>query len=167
GARLSFDQQISNFKNTIQDITAQLGSTEAASNFLSKSIFALSFGSNDYINNFLQPQLYATSFIYSPQAYRGLLLQEYSRQLKELYALGAKKFVVSLLGPLGCIPQQLASVNSNGFCVQRVNDLAQDFNSGLGDMLNDLNNNLVGAKFIYQTSAYNTVLDTINNPATY
>jgi hypothetical protein len=76
-----------------------------------------------------------------------------------LYELDARKFVVSSVGPLGCIPEQLASVNSNGICVNSVNDLVEDFNGGLRELIGYLNENLSGATFASQSSSYNTVMD--------
>jgi hypothetical protein len=136
-----------------------LGSVEAVAKYLSKSIFLFSFESNDYINNYLQPSIYSTHQRYSQQRFRDLLLSEYSKQLRALYELGARNFVVSSVGPLGCIPEQLASANSNGISVNSVNDLVEDFNGGLRELIGYLNENLSGATFVSQSSSYSTVMD--------
>ncbi|GLJ54165.1 hypothetical protein SUGI_1160760 [Cryptomeria japonica] len=166
GGRISFNGQISSFQNTLQVVSRRLGSPEAVSQFLSKSIFALSLGSNDYINNYLLPQFFTTSRQYSPQTFADLLISEYSKQLQGLYKLGARKFLVSTVGPLGCIPQQLAMTNSNGHCVESINKLIEPFNDGLLSLINQLNNNLTGSHFVYQNT-YTAVLDMINNPTEY
>jgi hypothetical protein len=136
-----------------------LGSVEAVAKYLSKSIFLFSFESNDYINNYLQPSIYSTHQRYSQKRFRDLLLSEYSKQLRAFYELGARNFVVSSIGPLGFIPDQLASVNSNGISVNSVNDLVEDFNGGLRELIGYLNENLSEATFVSQSSSYSTVMD--------
>eukprot|EP01018_Ginkgo_biloba_P038529 Gb_24613 [translate_table: standard] len=105
-ARISFNQQIANFQNTLQVLNELAESREILSQYLSKSICVIAFGSNDYLNNYLMPNLYSSSREYSPRAYAVLLLSEYSKQLTALYNLGARKFVIpsSPLQVLGVVP---------------------------------------------------------------
>lgn len=84
-----------------------------------------------------------------------------------LYNLGARKIALAALGPIGCIPYQLTlRFRRNGQCDPKVNAEAQLFNSGVLGMVNSLNANLPGAKFII-LDAYKGVTDMIANPAAH
>jgi phospholipase/lecithinase/hemolysin len=72
------------------------------------------------------------------------------------------------VGPLGCLPSQLASgnTNTNGSCIAGINDMCQGFNAAVRPMLNQLQAQLPGAKFSYG-DAYNAVSEFMSNPAQY
>lgn len=87
--------------------------------------------------------------------------------VQTLYNLGARKIALAALGPIGCIPYQLTlRLRRNGQCDPKVNGEAQQFNSGVLGMVNSLNANLPGAKFII-LDAYKGVTDMIANPAAH
>ena len=67
--------------------------------------------------------------------------------------------MVSSVGPLGCIPVELASANLNGISVNSVNDLVEDFNGRLRELIGYLNENLSEETFVSESSSYNTVMD--------
>ncbi|KAJ7982743.1 GDSL esterase/lipase [Quillaja saponaria] len=144
--RIPFGQQIKNFETTLDQITDNLGADDVAT-ALAKSIFFVGMGSNDYLNNYLMPN-YPTKNQYNAQQFADLLAQQYNQQLTRLYNLGARKFVISGLGLMGCIPSILAQ-NPRGSCSQEVNLLVQPFNANVKTLLNNLNSNLPGAKFIF------------------
>lgn len=73
------DEQIQNFKKTIEDLSLILGNKTR--DFLGRSLFFISMGANDYINNYLHP-LALRYKKYPIAAYEQLLIQEYSRQIK-------------------------------------------------------------------------------------
>lgn len=68
--------------------------------------------------------------------------------IQRLYNLGARKFAIAGLGLMGCIPSILAQ-SSTGSCSQEVNQLVMPFNANVKTMLNNLNANLPGSKFIF------------------
>ncbi|PON59760.1 Lipase [Trema orientale] len=144
--RIPFNQQIKNFENTLDQITDNLGAVDVAQS-LASCIFFVGMGSNDYLNNYLMPN-YPTRNQYNAQQFADLLAQEYTQQLTRLYNLGARKIVVGGLGLMGCIPSILAQ-SPTGSCSQEVNQLVMPFNANVKTMINSLNTNLPGAKFIY------------------
>eukprot|EP00253_Pinus_taeda_P030182 PITA_30182 len=164
--RISLNQQIANFGKTLEDLASQLGSAVAVAQHLAKSIFSITFGSNDYINNYLMPAFYPTSRQYTPETYSDILMWQLSQQLVALYNLGARKFAVAAMGPLGCIPSQIAMSNSNGSCIDSVNQHAILFNSKLKYLLGTLSLNMPGAHFVYG-DAYSAVKDMIDDPSSY
>ncbi|KAK9270573.1 hypothetical protein L1049_026154 [Liquidambar formosana] len=137
------------------------------SQYLAKSIAVMVFGSNDYINNYLLPSIYSSSYNYSPPDFANLLLNRYARQILALHSVGLRKFVVAGIGPLGCIPNQLATGQAPpGRCVDYVNQMLGTFNEGLRSLVNLLNGNHPGAIFVYGNT-YGIFGDILNNPATY
>ncbi|KAK7334429.1 hypothetical protein VNO80_26186 [Phaseolus coccineus] len=148
--RIPFDQQISNFQNTLNQITGNLGADNMATE-LARCIFFVGMGSNDYLNNYLMPN-YPTRNQYNGQQYADLLVQTYSQQLTRLYNLGARKFVIAGLGKMGCIPSILAQ-STTGTCSEEVNLLVQPFNENLKTVLSNFNANLPGARFIFADSS--------------
>ncbi|KAI4388895.1 hypothetical protein MLD38_001184 [Melastoma candidum] len=144
--RIPFNQQIQNFQNTLDQLTGNLGADDLA-RALSRCLFFIGMGSNDYLNNYLMPN-YDTKNIYNAQQFADLLVQQYSRQLTALYNLGARKFVLSGIGQMGCIPSILAQ-NMAGACSEEVNRLVQPFNTNVRAMMNNLNANLPEARFVF------------------
>ncbi|KAJ7559268.1 hypothetical protein O6H91_04G076700 [Diphasiastrum complanatum] len=162
-ARISLSRQIDYFQNTITSLQQQLGDDGAAT-FVSKSLYAIIIGNNDYINNYLLPFNNQTRAEFSPQAYQELLLSSFSRQLQRLYNLGVRKFALSNIGPLGCIPSQISVHNSDGTCVEFINAYIRNYNAGLKSLVNQLNSDFPDAKFIY-ANAYDNVMNVVNDPA--
>ncbi|CAN1293878.1 GDSL esterase/lipase At1g71691, partial [Linum perenne] len=126
--RIPFDEQISNFKSTLDQLSTNLGAVEASQG-IGQSIFFVGMGSNDYLNNYLMPN-YPTKGQYNGQQYADLLVQQYTRQLTTLYNLGGRKFVIAGLGVMGCIPSILAQ-SPSGLCSEEVNKLVTPFNQNV------------------------------------
>ncbi|KAI3861010.1 hypothetical protein MKX03_026679 [Papaver bracteatum] len=162
-SRIPFDQQIRNFQTTLDQITDNLGADDVAT-AIAKCLFFVGMGSNDYLNNYLLPN-YATSRQYNPQQYATFLVQQYTRQLTTLYNLGARRFIISGVGSLGCIPSILAQGDGEG-CSDSVNQLIILFNTNVKTMMNRLNANLPGAKFIY-LDIYKMFQNILTNPRAY
>lgn len=79
--------------------------------------------------------------------------------------MGARKMVVAAVGPLGCIPFQLAfRFSRNGECSEKVNAEVRELNVGLLAMLNQLNAELPGSRFVY-ADAYKGVAELVANPS--
>ncbi|KAL1824913.1 hypothetical protein DCAR_0313021 [Daucus carota subsp. sativus] len=161
--RIPFNQQLKNFENTLDRITDNLGAPDVAQ-ALAKCIFFVGMGSNDYLNNYLMPN-YPTRNQFNAQQYADLLIQQYKGQLTRLYNLGARKVIIGGLGLLGCIPSILSQSNS-GHCSEEVNQLVLPFNTNLKTMVNNLNTNLPGSKFIY-IDIHNMFQDIIRNSRLY
>ncbi|XP_034675248.1 GDSL esterase/lipase At1g33811 [Vitis riparia] len=169
GDHIPMNQQVSNFANTVVQMRRFFrGDTNALNSYLSKCIFYSGMGSNDYLNNYFMPDFYSTGSDYTTKAYAAALLQDYSRQLTELYELGARKVVVTSVGQIGCIPYQLARFNGSGSqCNESINNAINLFNTGLRKLVDRFNNGqLPGAKFVYLDSFQNSK-DLVLNAATY
>ncbi|KAG0620335.1 hypothetical protein M758_4G208400 [Ceratodon purpureus] len=161
--RISFNEQIVLFQQTIRELNHLLGEA-AAKDLLRNSLFASIFGSNDYINNYILESNNASRIQYTPSQYVDLLISTYKTQLTTVYNLGARKFVVSAVGPLGCIPSRLAIGSVDGSCVASVNELVLGFNNALKPLLLELTQTLPGSMFLYG-NAYDAVYDLIQDPS--
>ena len=167
GERYSLSQQVANFESTVKNEVRRMMSEGNASEYLAKSIAVMVFGSNDYINNYLLAPIYTSSYNYTPPAYAAMLLDRYARQILALHAIGLRKFLISGIGPLGCIPNQRASGGAPpGRCAGYVNDMLVGFNKGLKSLVDTLNRNHPGAVFVYGNS-YGAFLDILGNAASY
>ncbi|KAL4032144.1 hypothetical protein IC575_005208 [Cucumis melo] len=145
-SRIPFNQQIRNFENTLDQISNNLGAASVGQS-IGRCMFFVGMGSNDYLNNYLMPN-YPTRNQYNAQQYADLLVSQYAQQLTRLYNLGGRRFVIAGLGLMGCIPSILAQ-SPSGSCSEEVNQLVRPFNVNVKSMINQLNNNLPGARFSY------------------
>lgn len=167
GARISMSGQVNNYRNTVSQIVRILGNESSAANYLSRCIYSVGLGSNDYLNNYFMPAYYSTGRQYTPEQFADVLIQQYSQQIRLLYNYGARKMALIGVGQIGCSPSELARYSRDGrTCVQRINNANQLFNDRLKSLVDNLNNNLPGAKFIY-INAYGIFQDMINNPSSF
>jgi hypothetical protein len=71
------------------------------------------------------------------------------------------------IGQIGCSPNELAQNSPDGStCVERINSANQLFNNGLKSLVDQLNNQLPDARFIY-INAYGIFQDIISNPSSF
>ncbi|XP_058086431.1 GDSL esterase/lipase At1g71250-like [Magnolia sinica] len=162
-ARIPLKKQIENFRQSLSGIYSLFSqNTTLISAYMSKALFLISTGSNDYLTNYLRPDLYATSSHYTPLAFSDLLVRQMGQQLMALYNMGARKFVVYSVGPIGCTPVQLSGQS----CTEKVNQMVVLFNSALRSFLIDANMHMPGTNFVY-VDAYGIVTDVLINPNIY
>ncbi|XP_022728787.1 uncharacterized protein LOC111284368 [Durio zibethinus] len=167
GDRISMNMQLSNHQIIISTIAEILGKC-SASKLLSKCIYAVQIGSNDYINNYFMPEFYNTSRLYTPEQYAAYLIEQYAKQIKNLYNNGARMLALFGIGSIGCTPNAIAVYGTNGSaCVEKLNNAAQLFNERLISLVDELNSNLTNAKFTYLnpsgTSFANSLGFTVTN----
>ncbi|CAN6446748.1 unnamed protein product [Victoria cruziana] len=166
-ARITFNQQLALFEKTIGlEFSPFFQDQQELSDYLAKSIYMVVFGSNDYINNYLMPKLYPSSKLYDPHTYGQILVRVLTQQLKSLYSLGARKIVVVNVGPLGCMPSQIARADTNGQCVDRVNQEVMAFNTQLFELVKKINSTLPGSIFVHY-NVYDVFMDIADNPSKY
>ncbi|KAB2599298.1 GDSL esterase/lipase [Pyrus ussuriensis x Pyrus communis] len=167
GGRLNMDEQLDFFANTRQDIISSIG-LPAALELLSKALFSVTMGSNDFINNYLTPVISAPEQkLIPPETFAGILISINRLQLTRLYNLGARKILVTNVGPIGCIPYERdTNPDAGDSCVEKPNQLAQLFNPELKSLLMELNANLEGSKFVY-ADVYRIVDDITQNYISY
>ncbi|KAJ4783010.1 GDSL esterase/lipase [Rhynchospora pubera] len=160
GACIRFDQQIDYYSAVYGVIVQQLGTTQAQDH-LSKSVFAIVIGSNELLN-------YAKSNSASkasPQQFVDSLIPTLQGQLKRIYNLGARKFVLIGTGPIGCCPA-LREQNKTKECNAEGNSASVLYNKAVSSLLNEMrrqysdmsysfvDTSIVLNQYIQQPSAY-------------
>lgn len=83
-----------------------------------------------------------------------------------LYDLGARKFVVFELGPIGCIPSIARKTQHDGLCDEEPNKLVSYFNTDLQEMLKNMTSTLRGSMFVLGQIHW-LGYDVIINPSKY
>ncbi|KAM3361967.1 GDSL esterase/lipase isoform X1 [Capsicum galapagoense] len=150
GARIPFSGQVNNYRNTVQQVVQILGNENAAADYLKKCIYSIGMGSNDYLNNYFMPLSYSTSKQFTPEQYADVLIQQYTEQLKILYDIGARRFALIGVGPIGCSPNALAQYSPDGrTCVPKINEPIQLYNNKLKALVDNMNGNTPDANFSY------------------
>ncbi|KAI5348638.1 hypothetical protein L3X38_001525 [Prunus dulcis] len=152
--RISFNQQLLNHQITVNRIASLMRNNRpSAVQYLGKCIYTVGIGSNDYINNYFVPRLYSTSRKYTPDQYAGVLIQEFSEQLRRLYKTGARKIALFGIGAIGSTPFEVDMCGgtniSSLLCSAKINTAVQLFNERLKSLVTDLNTNLIDAKFTF------------------
>ncbi|KAI7993984.1 GDSL esterase/lipase [Camellia lanceoleosa] len=155
---------IGQFNLTVaNDITKAFNHQELVQH-LTSSVFLVSFGINDYSFNYLS---FGVVSKMAPQEFAKILLNEMSTGLKTLYRLGARKFVVKNIWPLGCLPHFVNQLDPRAVsCNETINQLVVPYSNSLPILLNDLQSYLIGAAFS-QSNEFQFVADLMENPRKY
>ncbi|OVA04741.1 Lipase [Macleaya cordata] len=151
--RMPLTEQINSFELNRAFMVSMLGEN-GTTEFLKGAIFSVTSGSNDFLN-YLQPSIpFFGEDKVSPAMLQDLMVSNLTLQLKRLYELGGRKFLVVGVGPLGCIPFVRAlKLMPIGKCSFEANQLIQGYNKKLKKTLDNLNKNLgPGAIFVYANS---------------
>ncbi|XP_051124057.1 GDSL esterase/lipase At1g29660-like [Andrographis paniculata] len=159
GNVISLNQQIRNFETTtLPELEMQLG--QNSSRILPQYMFLVASGGNDYSLNYL---LNLTRSNVTLEAFTANLTSTFTLQLKRLYSLGARKFVLVSINPNGCAPVAMASAAGEG-CVERINNAVQMFNIQMRNLTDALRPQLPGSGLVF-VNAYKIVRDIIRYPS--
>ncbi|CAN4102694.1 unnamed protein product [Withania somnifera] len=161
---LDLSQQVQFFSLVQQNLVKRL-EPDGAMKQLSKSLFVVVIGSNDIINYFKSDS--KLSKTKEPQQYVDEMVFTLQGQLKGLHGLGARKFVITAVGSVGCIPLlRYQSANNSNECSQQANFWANKYNQQLQSMLHGLKGELNDINYSF-IDTYTLLLDVIQNPDTY
>eukprot|EP01018_Ginkgo_biloba_P035623 Gb_17659 [translate_table: standard] len=157
---ISFGLQVNQFRNVSAILEKSYG--YQAKYLLSASILAINVGVNDIAGNYLANTTLQKEV--TPPVFLKSLLQTYKKHLMSLYEIGGRKFVLFGISPLGCSPGMRFSGFSTwkGECDQSANKLFMQFNSGLKNLVRDLNRGLNGSTILYVNN-YDFLLNIIRN----
>ncbi|XP_059627077.1 GDSL esterase/lipase At2g40250 [Cornus florida] len=171
-AVLTMSTQLQYLEEALQRIEKTGGSGSAeASHVVENALFFIAAGTNDMVFNFYG--LPTRSIGYSLSGYLDFLLQKLESIIKRLYKMGARRFAVTGLPPIGCLPV-LVTFGSvvpsphmfQRVCVDQQNVDSQAYNTKLEALTSTLQSTLQGAKVAYN-DVYNPILDMITKPAKY
>ncbi|KAJ1281614.1 hypothetical protein BS78_04G319100 [Paspalum vaginatum] len=111
----------------------------AASRLVKSSLVLIALGGNDFVNNYYLVPYSARSREFSLPDYITYILSEYRQVLTRLYDLGARRVLVQGVGPIGCVPAELALHSLDGACDRELQRASEMYNPRLMAMLADLN----------------------------
>ncbi|ONK72966.1 uncharacterized protein A4U43_C04F25530 [Asparagus officinalis] len=158
GSTITMTEQIRHFR-TIQSNLSMRMTIDAKNLMLSKSIFLISTGGNDIFGYFSQNKFPNAT---QKQLFIATLVSACQGHLEEMYNLGARKFAIVDVPPIGCCPYP-RSLNPTGGCIEALNDLALGFNKAIKVLLQNLSLNLRGMKYSIGSS-YEVVSNIIKKP---
>ncbi|KAF3792738.1 GDSL esterase/lipase [Nymphaea thermarum] len=151
-------QQIKMFEDvTLPDLRSQLSSSQV-SELLFKGIFLFSSGGNDCYKMCIKST--ESKHCVSDESLHSLI-EDYIQQLKNLYDLGARKFVLIGLQQLGCVPHLR---EKEGTCFERMNHAAALFNTRLRSSTDRMKQVMPGSHVVV-VNTYNIIGDILDDPA--
>ncbi|KAK1432597.1 hypothetical protein QVD17_09494 [Tagetes erecta] len=155
---ICMEEQIQQFATVRENITELLGSSKAADDLLQSSIYLISIGSNDLFE-YAAAQIFATA---NPKPFVSNLTQAYAARLTKLYELGARKFAIVGIPPIGCCPGARA-YNATGGCIDLINDGARLFYKSMQPLLTGFSLLFKGFKYSLGNT-YAMTMNVIDNP---
>ncbi|CAN1731013.1 GDSL esterase/lipase At1g29670 [Linum perenne] len=161
GQVISLSEQIRDFENsTLPKLEKYLCCLRKK--LLPKYLILMGAGGNDYTINYFLNQTNPRPIV---EDFTSNLISSLSSKIQHLHGLGARKFVMMSLNPLGCNPIVLIRHPENGTftCSQSLNQAAQLFNEKLKSMVDQLNQQLPRSKLVI-VNAYNIINEILNNP---
>ncbi|CAI9279502.1 unnamed protein product [Lactuca saligna] len=146
GGRFSLDMQLVNHKAVI----SRLSRLQQNISTLKECMYLVNIGSNDFVNNYFLPDHYNTSRLYSLKKYTEVLMKQYSKQLRTLYKMGARKVALFALTQIGCTPLATSKFGTDGKpCVKEINKAAMLFNHKFKPLVEKLNTDNEDALFTF------------------
>ncbi|XP_062219862.1 GDSL esterase/lipase At5g55050-like [Phragmites australis] len=139
---IPMSKQVEQFATVQCNISARI-SKGAADSVLSRSLFLISTGGNDLFAFFSRN---STPSDTDKQLFVANLVSLCQNHVKALYVLGARKFAVIDVPPIGCCPYP-RSLHPLGACIDALNELARGFNKGVKAAMHDLSVSLQGFKY--------------------
>ena len=157
GECLSLSVQVDLFKQTIdKNLKKNFKTKSELSKHLAGSLFMTAIGINDYV------------FYYNkttdPDEFANKLLHDFLMQIKRLHGLGARKFFINNLKPLGCYPNVIATTVPRGSCNDNLNLAVANYNIKLRKSLSHLKKKFSEASFLY--SDYFSFMLGLRGPST-
>ncbi|KAF8012821.1 hypothetical protein BT93_I0857 [Corymbia citriodora subsp. variegata] len=140
--------QLSYFGEVVKRLRQQLGD-EDAHKLLADAVYLFSMGGNDYMTVYTDS---GSSVL--KKTFVTMVLGNFTAVVKEVYALGGRKFAFQNVGPIGCMPATRESSGMDG-CLDGLSELARMHNIALSKLLRKLAYQHAGfsyALFDYYTS---------------
>ncbi|MFS7970186.1 putative triacylglycerol lipase [Helianthus anomalus] len=160
---ICMEEQIQQFATVRGNITELLGSPKVVDDLLQKSIYLISIGSNDLVEYALthSPSDSKQFMANLTQAYAAHLTVR-KNNILNLYNLGARKFAIIGIPPIGCCPTARV-FNDTGGCAEVLNDGARLFYKSMQSLLTEFSFLFKGFKYSLGNT-YAMTMNVIDNP---
>nr|XP_034591896.1 GDSL esterase/lipase At5g37690-like [Setaria viridis] len=157
GNNIPLSKQVQYFNATRSKMIAAVGSG-AVNTLLSRSVVLIGAGGNDLGTFYRSPPEQQSDVA----TFYGSLMSNYSAAITDLYTLGARKFAITNLGLVGCLPVN-GVLDTAGACSDLRNQLGAGFNDAVRNMLADLAARLPGFRYSLG-DASGLMVDTFADP---
>ncbi|KAI3464805.1 hypothetical protein Pfo_021468 [Paulownia fortunei] len=162
---IPLSDQLEQFKEYIRKLKGAVGE-EGTNNILSNGLYLVVAGSDDLANTYFTIGIRRMQ--YNVSSYADLLVASASSFIQELYKLGARRFAVFGIPPIGCLPfQRTLAGGSLRVCAENYNQAAQLVNAKLSPELDSLNQSRLPQSRVVYIDIYNPLLDLIQHPQNY
>ncbi|XP_061359904.1 GDSL esterase/lipase At5g55050-like [Gastrolobium bilobum] len=159
GEVVYLEKQVQQFALVRGNIREILGPAKAAC-FVSKALFLISVGSNDLFD-FAGND---SGIHMGQEEYLAIIQLNYYSHIVKLYELGARKFGILSVPPIGCCPA--LSFANGGNCVTPLNDLAVAFYSAIRDLLRKLSSELEDLEYSL-ANTFAMTMTLLNDPLAF
>ncbi|WOL06281.1 GDSL esterase/lipase [Canna indica] len=164
--RIPMGKQVEYFGETRDYLVGIMGEN-ATNELLKNAIFSITTGSNDILN-YLEPSLPFSGKKFPPALVQDIMVSNLTLHLKRLHELGARKFMVVGVGPLGCIPYiRVIKLVANGRCSSFANRLIQGYNAKLARAIDKLNEEMGPQAVLVYANPYDIVIEIMQNYRQY
>uniref|UniRef100_A0A1S4E3N3 non-specific serine/threonine protein kinase n=1 Tax=Cucumis melo TaxID=3656 RepID=A0A1S4E3N3_CUCME len=162
---ITLGQQLANYKEYQGKVAMVVGDEEAAA-IVADGLHILSCGTGDYLQNYYINATVRRRF--TPYEYSSFLVASFSKFIKDLHGLGARKIGVTSLPPLGCFPAALTQFGyqQKKGCVRTINNEVLVFNRKLNSTAATLQKQLPSLKLVV-FDIFKPLHDAIMSPSTH
>ncbi|XP_078432080.1 GDSL esterase/lipase APG-like [Wolffia australiana] len=138
---------------------------ENTSTIISEALYLVSTGSTDFAQNYyVNPLL---NKVYTHDEFSSFIIGIFSKFIRDLHGLGARRIGVTALPPIGCVPAVITLFGGgSNDCVERFNVDAQNFNKRLKAAASSLSKSLPNLKLVV-FDIYQSTLDLIERPSDF
>ncbi|KAK1391858.1 putative SGNH hydrolase-type esterase domain-containing protein [Heracleum sosnowskyi] len=158
---ISLSKQVDYYTAVYETLVQELG-FDTTQKHLSKSLFVIVIGSNDLKRYFSDSEI---SKSITPQDYVNSMVSAINDIFKQLYGLGARKFILAGVPVVGCTPK-LRIQNETLTCHEELNFWVTKYNDGLKSVLQKFKFEFNDTSYSY-FDTYSALNDFIQNPNTY
>ncbi|KAJ0007457.1 hypothetical protein Pint_28844 [Pistacia integerrima] len=160
---ISLEAQLSNFKEVVSLLKQQLGDAEA-DQILRNAVYLSGIGGVDY---YIFSDQYPNATESEMENYVQVVIGNILNVIKEIYALGGRKFAFQNVAPLGCTPLSKQSYNlTKTECWKDTQALARKHNQALVTAAKEFEIQLPGFNFII-FDYFTTLMNLQFNPLKY
>ncbi|WCJ19376.1 GDSL lipase [Euphorbia peplus] len=159
---IDLKSQVNYFKKVRKQLKQKFGA-KTSDKLLSKGIFLMNIGINDYWQQFLKNSSCFDTLICKKE-YVKMVASNISLVLQEIYENGGRKFAISNVAPLGCLPQSRAI--NHGKCLNQVSSVVKIHNIQLELLLKSLQLELRDFQYLY-FNLHDSLTQRIHSPSTY
>ncbi|EXC25530.1 GDSL esterase/lipase [Morus notabilis] len=158
-------KEVEYYKEYQNKLRAHLGDRKA-NRILRQALYLVSLGTNDFLENYYIFPRRQSQF--TVEEYQDFLVGIARNFFTKLHSLGARKFSLTGVPPMGCLPLERATnIFGHNECEEKYNKVAAQFNAKLKNMVAKLNQELRGLRLVFTDSVYDIFYDMVKKPSSY